>query len=261
MSSTRREFIKTTAATAASLAALGPYALEPSAQTLVAPDADPLVIEIANEALNAARATGASYADVRVARYRQQSVATRERQVSGVSDTESYGLGVRTLLSGCWGFAATSDVTLAGAQKAAREAAVMSRAARAVQKHRVELATVTPVKGTWMTPVRRDPLEGPIEKKLALLFAANEAALKAKNVRFVSSRIASLREFKTLLTSEGTNVTQTLIRVAPSFSATATGAGDFQIYQEEIAPRGEGWEYVESLDLPGNAERWASIAA
>src|SRR5262249_18632579 len=86
-------------------------------------------------------------------------------------------------------------------------------------------------------------------------------ALKAKNVRFVSSRIASLREFKTLLTSEGTNVTQTLIRVAPSFSATATGAGDFQIYQEEIAPRGEGWEYVESLDLPGNAERWASIAA
>ena len=27
-----------------------------------------------------------------------------------------------------------------------------------------------------------------------------------------------------------------------------------------MAPRGLGWEYVESLNLPGNAERWASLA-
>jgi TldD protein len=260
MSSTRRDFIKTTAAAAASLAALGPRALEPAGQSVAAPDADSFVIEIAAEALDAARAAGASYADVRVGRYRQQSVATRERQVSGVSDTESYGLGVRTLINGCWGFAATSNMSRAGAQKAAREAAVMSRAARTVQKRRVELAPVAPVKGTWMTPVQRDPLEVPLEEKIALLFATNEAALKAKDVRFVTSRLATVRESKTLLTSEGTSVTQTIIRVAPSFSATAIGSGDFQSYQEEIAPRGLGWEYVESLNMPGHAERWASSA-
>jgi TldD protein len=261
MSSTRRDFIKATAATAASLAALGPIALESAAQAVVAPDADPFVIEIAAEALDAARAAGASYADVRVGRYREQSVATREQQVSGVSDTESYGLGVRTLINGCWGFAATSNMSRAGAQKAARDAAVMSRAARAVQKRRVELAPVTPVKGTWMTPVQRDPLEVPLEEKIALLLATNAAALKAKDVRFVTSRLATVRESKTLVTSEGTSVTQTIIRVAPFFSATAIGGGDFQTYEEEIAPRGLGWEYVESLNMPANAERWASIAA
>ena len=37
--------------------------------------------------------------------------------------------------------------------------------------------------------------------------------------------------------------------------------GDFQAYEEELAPRGSGWEYVESLNMPGNAERWASLAA
>ena len=63
------------------------------------------------------------------------------------------------------------------------------------------------------------------------------------------------------MTSEGTNVTQTFIRVGPSFSATAIATGDFQTYEEELAPRGQGWEYVESLDMRGNAERWASIAA
>jgi TldD protein len=70
-----------------------------------------------------------------------------------------------------------------------------------------------------------------------------------------------LREIKTLVTSEGTNVTQTFIRVGPSFTATAVGDGDFQSYEEELAPRGMGWEYIESLQMPLNAERWASVAA
>jgi TldD protein len=256
----RRDFIKTTAATAAAIAA-GPGVDFCPAQTVAAPAADPLALELAGEALDAARSAGASYADVRVGRYRRQAIATRERQISGVSDTESYGLGVRTLVNGCWGFAATSVMNRAGTRQAALDAVALSRAARAVQSRRVELAAAAPVVGTWITPVRQDPLDVAIEDKIALLLAANEAALKVKNVRFASSGLALLREIKTLLTSEGTNVTQTMIRVGPSFSCTATGGGDFQTYEEELAPRGLGWEYVESLNLPGNAERWASIAA
>ncbi len=261
MAATRRDFIKTTSAAGASLAAGRALGFDPTAQTVAPPSADPFAVDLANAALNIARQAGASYADVRIGRYRRQFITTRERQVSGVSDNESYGLGVRTLINGCWGFAATSTVTRAGAQTAAREAALLSRAARAVHKRRVELAPVTPVQGTWMTPVLRDPLEVAIEDKIALLLAANEAALKVKNVRFVNSSLALLREVKTLVTSEGTSVTQTLIRVGPQFSATAISNGDFQTYEEELAPRGLGWEYVESLNLPGNAERWASIAA
>src|SRR5262245_15141215 len=260
MSPTRREFLRSTAATAASLAALRGFGIHPAAQTVAPSPPDPFAIELAMEALTVARDAGASYADVRVGRYRRQSINTRESQVRGVSDNESYGLGVRTLINGCWGFAATSTMTRAGAQNAGREAAGRSRAARAVQGRRVELAPVTPVSGEWITPVRRDPMEVPLEDKIALLLAANEAALKVKGIRFVNSGLDILREVKTLVTSEGTSVTQTLIRVGPEFSATAVTAGDFQSFAEEIAPRGEGWEYVESLDMPGNAERWASMA-
>jgi TldD protein len=256
----RRDFIKSTTATAAALAA-GRFTLDTTAQTLEAPGPPPAALEIANEALNAARGAGASYTDVRVGRYRRQVIATREHQITGVTDGESYGLGVRTLVDGCWGFAATSTMTRAAVRAAALEAIAMSRAARAVHAHRVELAPVARVIGTWITPARRDPLEVPIEDKIALLLATNEAALKVKNVRFASSRLQLLREVKTLLTSEGTNVTQTLIRVGPEFSATAIDGGDFQTYEEELAPRGAGWEYVESLNMPGNAERWASVAA
>ena len=86
----RREFIKTTAATAAALVS-GRLHPQPAAQTVTAPSADPLVLELANEALNAARSGGASYADVRVGRYRRQDIHTRERQVTAVADDESYG--------------------------------------------------------------------------------------------------------------------------------------------------------------------------
>src|SRR4029450_2391683 len=140
-------------------------------------------------------------------------------------------------------------------QRAALDAVVMARAARAVQARRVELAPIAPAAGTWITPVTRDPLDVPIEDKIALLLATNEAALKVKGVRFVNSGLALLREVKTLVTSEGTNVTQTLIRVGPSFSATAIGSGDFQTYEEELAPRGLGWEYVEWVYVPATSER------
>ena len=123
------------------------------------------------------------------------------------------------------------------------------------------LAPVTPVKGTWRTPVKRDPIDVPIEEKVSLLLAANEAAMKVAKVRFVNSGMALLREEKTLATTDGTLVTQTYVRVGPQFSATAIGDGDFQSYTEELAPRGSGWEYIESLNMPGNAEKWASLAA
>jgi TldD protein len=138
----------------------------------------------------------------------------------------------------------------------------MSRAARIVRKHRVELAPVAPVKGTWMTPIRRDPIDVPLEEKIGLLLATNEAALKVPTVRFASSSLSLLREVKTLVTTEGTSITQTMIRVGPTFQATAIGAGgEFQEYAAELAPRGSGWEYIESLDMAGNAERWAALAA
>jgi len=261
MSPTRRDFLKTSAATAASLTVHGALAhLPAAAQTLPAPTADPMAIELANAALDAARSGGASYADVRIGRYRRQTIATREQQVLGVGDSESYGLGVRVLVDGGWGFAATSAMTRRGAQQAALSALVLSKAARAVRRHRVELAPAAPVTGTWITPVRTDPIEVSIEDKIALLLAANEAALKVKGVQFVNSGLQALREVKTLVTSEGTNVTQTFIRLGPSFSATAVGNGDFQSFQEALAPRGEGWEYVESLKMRENAERWASMA-
>jgi len=257
----RRDFVKTSAAAAAlvgSRAALGQPLVQRPAVYI---GGDPLADDLALEALNAARGAGASYADARVGRYRRQSINTRERQIAGVNDSESYGIGIRALVAGSWGFASTSTMTREGVQQTALEAVRLAKAAHMIQRRPVQLAPVAAVKGTWRTPVTRDPLDVPIEDKVALLLAANEAALKVKGVRFVNSGMQLLREEKTLATTDGTLTTQTFIRVGPQFSATAIAEGDFQSYNEELAPRGNGWEYIESLNMPGNAERWATLAA
>jgi TldD protein len=132
----RRKFIASGATLATAVAAsraLGqPIEIIPPSPP--APQGTALAEELALEALNAAKSAGASYADARVGRYRRQQISTRERSISGVSDSESYGVGVRTLVNGSWGFAATSEMTKDGVAKAAREAVRLSKAAKTVQR-------------------------------------------------------------------------------------------------------------------------------
>jgi len=264
MSSKRRDFLKTTAAAALVLSAPRSVLAEPA--PLVIPGRNPArwredtADDLMMEALGAAKDAGATYADVRVGRYRSQNIGTRERQITGVSDTESYGIGIRTIVNGAWGFAATSDMSKEGVVAAAREAARLSRAASGVQRRKIELAPTPVVRGEWKTPIRIDPLAVPIEEKVGMLLATNEAALKLPGIRFVTSGLQLLSEIKMYANSEGSKTTQTFVRVGPSFSATAVGSGGFEQYGEELAPRGEGWEYVQSLDMPGNAAQWAAHA-
>jgi TldD protein len=78
---------------------------------------------LADAALNAAKAKGATYTDVRIGRYLRQFVVTREDKVQNIVNTESYGVGVRVIANGCWGFAAVVDAkTEADTAKAAEEA-------------------------------------------------------------------------------------------------------------------------------------------
>jgi TldD protein len=67
---------------------------------------------LADAALNAAKSKGASYADVRIGRYLNQYVITREDKVQNIVNTESYGVGVRVIANGCWGFAAVVDAKM-----------------------------------------------------------------------------------------------------------------------------------------------------
>jgi TldD protein len=261
---TRREFLQLSSAAALGLAA---YRLPPQYRIAAAtspPLTDPTFKELAMRALDAAKSAGAEYADVRISQNRNQAIQAREHRVQSLSDSETFGFGVRVLVKGAWGFAASRELAADEMVRVARQAVAQAQANRAALERPVVLAPVTPTpNGTWRGPAEIDPFDVPIEEKVALLLDANAAALKVQGAKFVNSGMFFLREEKTLATSDGTYVVQTIYRSQPQMTVTAVAPdfSDFQSRQSnDIQPMGRGYEHVRDAKLVDNATRWATEA-
>jgi len=226
--------------------------------------ADPAFKELALRALDAARSAGAQYADVRISAGRTQNISARDRRVAGINDRETFGFGVRTLVDGAWGFAASSLVTAEEVTRVARQAVEQARANRSALRRPVELAPTEAVpNGVWRSPARIDPFDVDLKDKAELLLAANAAALAVNGARFVNSSMFFLRDEKTYANTEGSVITQTIYRAQPSMTVTAVSSdmSDFQSRQStDIQPMGRGYEHVLDGKLVENAPRWANEA-
>jgi TldD protein len=154
-------------------------------------------------ALNAAKMAGASYADVRCSRQRQNFVFTREQQIQNVVDTDTVGIGVRALVDGTWGFAATRILTTDGAAAAAREAVAIARASKVARANPIEWLPAPAVSGVWKSAFTQDPFDVPVEEKADLLLRANADALKAKNVKYVFSGLFFVKEERNYANTDG----------------------------------------------------------
>jgi TldD protein len=258
----RREFVKLAGSAGAVLAA-GGWPPAAGFQQREAPGPDAAEKELVLLALDAARSAGASYADVRITRGLTERINTRERQITAVDKSETYGIGIRALVGGSWGFAATRDLARDSVTRTARQAAVIAAANDKINPVKTTLAPVQRVPdGRWITPHEVDPFTIPIEEKAQLLFKTNEEALSVKGVRFVNSSLNSVKDSRLLGTTDGSIIQQTFIRVSPNVNITAISAdnSDFQMRNSAIPPAGRGWEYVSGLQMPEYALRWAQEA-
>jgi len=128
------------------------------------PAMDTATRDLLMDGINAAKMAGASYADVRIGRYRQNFVQTREQQITNVVDTDSMGAGVRALVDGTWGFAATRTLTRDGVADAGKKAVAVAKATRIGRDRAVELAQ-SPVHRdvSWKNAYTVDPFTIPID--------------------------------------------------------------------------------------------------
>ena len=161
----RRTFLKIGAGTAGVM--LVPvYGNAIAAEELLNPLAASVKKALADTAMDAAKKAGASYCDVRIGRYLNQYITTRDLNVESVTNTESSGVGVRVIAGGAYGFAATNAMTPDAVANAARQAVAIARANARLQTEPVRLA---PVKGVgevaWATPFTRDWRTVPVKQK------------------------------------------------------------------------------------------------
>ena len=202
--------------------------------------------KLADIALNAARSKGATYADVRIGRYLNQFLTTRETRVESISNTESYGMGIRVIANGSWGFAAIDNLTEDTIAKAAASAVQIAKVNSKLLTEPVRLA---PQKGygevSWKTPFEKNSFEIPIKEKTELLLAVNDAALKG-GANFVNSSLFLVNEQKYFASTEGSYIDQDIHRLWPTFTVTKidSKSGKFETRNSLSSPMGMGYEYL-----------------
>src|SRR6187431_1696075 len=128
--------------------------------------------DLTDRALDTAAQLGAGYADVRVVRRLDESIAIKSGRVEGVAAGESEGFGVRVLVDGAWGFSSSNRLTAAEADRVAGQAVRIAKASATALRERVRLDDRPPASGTYETPIEEDPFDVPLEDKLGLLLAA-----------------------------------------------------------------------------------------
>jgi TldD protein len=239
------------------LAAAAAAAAVPRAQA-----AEPDRPKFADMALGLAKRAGVSYADIRINRYRQQSLFTRERQVRSIDSSASYGYGVRVLKNGSWGFAASPDFSEKTLGDVVRQAVEIAEANAALLAQPVRLAPEKPHHDHWKSAYKIDPFQIPLERKIDLLLRINETALKVKGARFITSAMFFVGEDKFLASTEGSVLQQSIIRSYCTFTVTAvdSAGGRFASRTSLAYPAQRGWEWIEEFPHLKEAEHAAEEA-
>jgi len=220
--------------------------------------------QLALEALDAAVRHGVSYADVRVIEIRDRQVSTKNGKAGHVSSSVSMGLGIRALAGGCWGFAATDDLTKAGIEAAAALALEIARAGTLAKKRDVVLAPEEKYEAEWISPIRIDPFTIPVDRNVALLLEVDSELRRNPGVTLAEGAMSFERRRQVFASSLGSLIDQTRYSSGVGYSALSYKDGEIQrrSYPNSFGGQHQlkGYELIEEWNLVQNAARIAEEA-
>ncbi len=217
--------------------------------------------ELAHVAINAAAAAGADFADIRFVDERQNRVFVERQSVKLIDETESLGYGVRVLLHGAWGFAASTDVTKDGIAKAAKLAVETARASATVPKGEpARMAPEDAAVDTCVGPCDEDPFAVPNREKADLLLAATAAMLNVEHVVHAYGILQFIRRRRVIANTDGSFLDLTTNFAVPMLQATAVIGDESQSRQYQGGAKQAGYEFIREVDLVGHAKGWATDA-
>jgi TldD protein len=215
--------------------------------------------DVASWALNTAALRGASQTAVRVADDRSRALATKNGKLGSASDSESFGIGVRVLADGAWGFAASDDLSRASVEATAARAVEIAKASARVKKKDLQLVPEKAVVVEWTSPYKIDPFSTSIEQNLDLLLKIDAELRSVAGVTLAETNMNFRREETWFVSSEGADIHQTKFTVGAGYAAYAFAGNDIQKRSYPTSFGGQwqnkGYELVDELKLLENAHR------
>ena len=220
--------------------------------------------DLALRALDAVARRGVTYADARAIESREQEITTKNGKAGHVASNESVGIGIRVLVSGCWGFAATDELTGEGVEAAAQLALEIARASTAARKREVSLAPEEKYEATWVSPFSIDPFSVPVDQKLGVLLAVDAELRHTPGVNLAEASMNFERKRQVFASTLGSLIDQTRYLSGAGFTALCYKDGEIQKRSYPNSFGGQyqlkGYELVDELRLLENAPRMAEEA-
>jgi len=202
--------------------------------------------------------TKVSYADIRFVQQEEERIVAENGILSSYKLSTDRGVGIRVLANGAWGFASTYDLEQEVLLETAAKALKIAQASALCKKEEIRLAPTDKQVDKYITPIIKDPFRvNPIEK-IDLLIKSTQVMLKDK-VKRSEGILNFFKTNKLFLSTEGSEIEQTIFESGGGISAYAIEEGDFQrrsypsSFDGDYATR--GYEFVEEMNLLDNAEK------
>jgi TldD protein len=219
---------------------------------------------IADWALNLAAQRGASYADARIVDERSRSLSTKNGKVGHASDAESLGIGIRAIVDGAWGFAASKELSRPAVEETASQAINIAKASAGVKHENVRLAPEKPAIADWTSAFQIDPFTTSVEQNLDLLLKIDAELRAVSGVTLAETSMNFRREESWFASSEGGNIHQTKYTTGAGYAAYAFAGTDImkRSYPNSFGGQwqNKGYELIDEMKLVDNARRVAEEA-
>ncbi len=211
-----------------------------------------LAIEIADK-------RGADYADIRIIERKHQAIEMQNQIPTRLEFDESLGWGIRVLVNGCWGFAASAELTREAIENTVKKAFELAEASRRLNQAELQLAPEPVHIENWTTPIHHDPFQVPLEEKLELLDKIYQICHRITGVKTVLGQMGFIRRHQFFANTEGSRIEQTIYLSGVGYAVIASDGDDVQIrsYPNSFGGQwaGMGYELIYEWPLLENAER------
>ena len=219
--------------------------------------------DILKQALAHAQELGANYADVRFSQLETESISVKNCAVLGVDSHVDWGIGIRVLYEGSWGFASNPDLEDPDRMlKTVQRAVELAKASAKVNNNVVELVDKPSVTDQWSSLFQIDPFEIDLEQKLKLLIDCNRAMSEVEGVRITKGSMDFMRENRLYMDTEGSEIEQKVLQSGAGISCMCLQGNEVHSRSYPSSFRGNhqmgGYEVIQSMRLREMAPRLAS---
>jgi TldD protein len=210
-------------------------------------------------ALNLTKDKGATYSDIRIEKREDENLSVKNGSPELIDRSSDFGFGIRVIVDGAWGFAASADLNEDNIKKISLQAVEIAKASSRLKKKDVVLSPLEKIVDSYKTPIIQDPFAIPLKEKLDYLLFLDDLMRKKSEINLTEAEMSFRRINKFFASSEGSLIEQEIIQSGAGISATAMKTHREMGTRSHPNSGGQyetkGYELVKELNFEGNAKK------